>query len=226
LSTISTQLNWGAGYLVNDVYKRFIAPKASDKKFVAASRIVTLLLMGAGLAVTGLMDTISGVWAFIMECGAGLGLVLILRWYWWRINAWSEITATVAPFLAYAVSRWVFGWEFPNSYFFTISFTTVAWIVVTYATSPESMATLQKFYNQVRPDGNWRVISSGGEKNHNNLRLLAVCWLASIAMTYSVLFAIGKIIFREWTEALAFLAVIAVSGVILVRTLKRTSIWS
>jgi Na+/proline symporter len=226
LSTISTQLNWGAGYLVNDVYKRFIAPEASEKKFVSVSRIVTLLLMAAGLAITGLMDSISGVWTFIIECGAGLGLVLILRWYWWRINAWSEISATIAPFVAFAFSRFVMGWEFPDSYFFTVTFTTVVWLVVTFATQPESAATLQKFYKQVRPDGNWRIIPDRKENNLNNLRHLTVCWLASIAMTYSVLFATGKFIFGEWTEAFIFLGVVLISGVILVRTLKRTSIWS
>lgn len=226
LSTISTQLNWGAGYLVNDVYKRFIAPDASDKKFVAASRIVTLGLMAAGLAITGLMDSISGVWTFIIECGAGLGLVLILRWYWWRINAWSEISATIAPFVAFAFSRFVMDWEFPDSYFFTVTFTTVVWLVVTFATQPESKATLEKFYRQVRPDGNWSIITDRKENNQNNLRHLAVCWLSSIAMTYSVLFATGKFIFGEWTEAFIFLGVVILSGLVLVQTLKRTSIWS
>jgi Na+/proline symporter len=226
LSTISTQLNWGAGYLVNDVYKRFIAPDASDKKFVAASRIVTLGLMAAGLAITGLMDSISGVWTFIIECGAGLGLVLILRWYWWRINAWSEISATIAPFVAFAFSRFVMDWEFPDSYFFTVTFTTVVWLVVTFATQPESRATLEKFYRQVRPDGNWSIITDRKENNQNNLRHLAVCWLSSIAMTYSVLFATGKFIFGEWTEAFIFLGVAILSGLVLVQTLKRTSIWS
>jgi Na+/proline symporter len=226
LSTISTQLNWGAGYLVNDVYKRFIAPDASDKKFVAASRIVTLGLMAAGLAITGLMDSISGVWTFIIECGAGLGLVLILRWYWWRINAWSEISATIAPFVAFAFSRFVMDWEFPDSYFFTVAFTTVVWLVVTFATQPESRATLEKFYRQVRPDGNWSIITDRKENNQNNLRHLAVCWLSSIAMTYSVLFATGKFIFGEWTEAFIFLGVAILSGLVLVQTLKRTSIWS
>lgn len=226
LSTISTQLNWGAGYLVNDVYKRFIAPDASDKKFVAASRIVTLALMAAGLAITGLMDSISGVWTFIIECGAGLGLVLILRWYWWRINAWSEISATIAPFVAFAFSRFVMDWEFPDSYFFTVTFTTVVWLVVTFATQPESRATLEKFYRQVRPDGNWSIITDRKENNQNNLRHLAVCWLSSIAMTYSVLFATGKFIFGEWTEAFIFLGVAILSGLVLVQTLKRTSIWS
>ncbi len=226
LSTISTQLNWGAGYLVNDLYKRFIAPDASDKRFVFASRITTIILMIAGLSVTFFMETISGVWTFIIECGAGLGMVLILRWYWWRINAWSEITATIAPFIAFAFSRFVIGWEFPDSYFFTVGFTTVAWVTATYLTQPESLPTLKRFYQQVRPDGNWKIVGGIQKNNRNNLRNLAVCWVSSIVMTYGVLFSTGKFIFGEWTEALMFLGAVIIAGLVLKHTLKQTSIMS
>lgn len=225
LSTISTQLNWGAGYLVNDVYKRFINPEAGDKKFVGMSRIATVLLMILGLAVTTQMTSISGVWSFIMECGAGLGLVLILRWYWWRINAWSEIVATIAPFVAYTISRFVFGWEFPNSFFFTVAFTTVAWLVATYLTKPESTETLQIFYNQVRPDGNWNGFKSKDEKKKNNIPALIVCWISSVVLAYSILFLTGKVIFGEWFEAGMFLITVVISAIVLSFTLKRTSIW-
>ncbi len=105
MSTISTQLNWGASYLVNDFYLRFFEPGASQKKLIKVSRIVTFLLMIIAVFATSQMNSISGVWQFIIECGAGLGLVLILRWYWWRINAWSEITATIAPFIGYWFSN-------------------------------------------------------------------------------------------------------------------------
>src|SRR5690606_10064947 len=107
LSTISTQLNWGAGYVVNDFYRRFLKPEASDKHLVVSSRVATLGIMGLGLFTTQIFDSISGVWLFIMECGAGLGLVLILRWFWWRINAWSEIVATGVPFVGFAITRYV-----------------------------------------------------------------------------------------------------------------------
>lgn len=225
LSTISTQLNWGAGYLVNDIYKRFIAPNTTEKKFVMSSRIVTLVLMILGLAVTTLMTSISGVWQFIMECGAGLGLVLILRWYWWRINAWSEISATIAPFIAFAIARFGFGWEFPNSFFFTVSFTTITWIVVTYATKPESVETLTRFYNQVRPDGRWKRFAEKNTKKANNIPSLLVCWVSSVVLAYSVLFATGKIIFGEYREAGMYGLFVVVSAFVLTRALKRTSIW-
>lgn len=143
MSTLSTQLNWGASYLINDVYKRFIkrpeefaTTNASEKHYVAISRIITIVLMVVSLAVTTQMQTISGVWSFLIECGAGLGLVLILRWYWWRINAWSEIVATIAPFIGYAISRYVLKLEFPDSFFITVGFTTISWLLATYMTEP------------------------------------------------------------------------------------------
>lgn len=108
MSTISTQLNWGASYLVNDLYKRFIrreetfpSEEQAQKHYVMMSRVGTMLTMVISLGVTPMINSISGVWGFIMECGAGLGLVLILRWYWWRINAWSEISATIIPFVVF-----------------------------------------------------------------------------------------------------------------------------
>jgi Na+/proline symporter len=225
LSTISTQLNWGAGYLVNDLYKRFFRPNEPDKNYVMVSRIATIVLMALGLYATTFMTSISGVWSFIMECGAGLGMVLILRWYWWRINAWSEITATIAPFIAYSITRFVFDMQFPESFFFTVAFTSIAWILATFLTSPESSDTIQKFYNQVLPDGNWKVVKERKAGEGNNIGALFVCWIASVSLAYSVLFFIGKIIFNEWMEASGYGAIIIISGIILSRMLKRTSVW-
>lgn len=225
LSTISTQLNWGAGYLVNDFYKRFLSPNQSDQVYVKASRIVTLFLMLAGLFITLLMNSVSGVWAFIIECGAGLGLVLILRWYWWRINAWTEIAATVAPFFGYGVARFGFDLIFPNSFFVTVAFTTIAWIATMYLTRPETQTTLLRFYKQVKPDGNWSGIPLEQRKEKNNLAPLFVSWIASVAMAYSVLFSIGKFLFSEWQDAFLYLGVSVISLAVLIATLKRTSIW-
>lgn len=226
LSTISTQLNWGAGYLVNDVYKRFLKPDTSEKQFVKMSRLVTLLLMGLGLGVTALMNSISGVWAFIIECGAGLGLVLILRWYWWRINAWSEIAATLAPFIGYTLSRLILSLEFPESFFFTVGFTTLIWIVVTFLTPPESASTLSRFYQRVRPDGNWAPFREKGNQKPNNIAIMIVCWLSSVVLAYSVLFATGKIIFGEYTAAAYYGIAILISALVLILSLKKTSIWA
>lgn len=208
MSTISTQLNWGAGYLVNDFYKRFIPSenkeKDNDKQLILASRVATLLLMAIGLFATTQITTISGVWSFIIECGAGLGLVLILRWYWWRINAWSEITATVVPFIVYAAAKFVFDLQFPQSFFLTVGVTTASWLIVTFITSPERDETLIHFYRKVTPGGAWGPvrIQSGIEGTQQNIGTLLGCWLSAVVFTYSILFLTGKVIFGEWSSAL------------------------
>ena len=232
MSTISTQLNWGASYLVNDLYKRFTRPVSSfkseevaEKHYVMAARIVTIVIMAIAMAVSPFIHSISGVWEFIMECGAGLGLVLILRWYWWRINAWSEIAATIAPFFAYAVCKFgiegvlVKGAELSYwqnnkiTFFITVIFTTVTWLVTTFATKPESDATLSHFYNKVRPMGNWGKFTLPA--NVGKPGYLVLCWLSSIVMIYSTLFFIGKLIFKEYSEAGIYAAVVVVAFFIL-----------
>lgn len=232
MSTISTQLNWGASYLVNDLYKRFSRPVSSfdneekaEKHYVMAGRVVTLLVMVIALWVSTKITSISDVWAFIMECGAGLGLVLILRWYWWRINAWSEIAATVAPFIAYAVCKFgiegnlvtgddlVYWQSNKITFFITVAFTTVVWLVVTFITKPEDDKTLSHFYNKVRPMGSWGKFTQ--QANVGKPGYLVVCWISSIVMIYSTLFFIGKLIFKEYTEAGIYAAVIVVAFIVL-----------
>lgn len=215
MSTISTQLNWGASYLVNDLYKRFFRPENSfpnketaEKNYVMTSRVVTILTMLFALFVTSIIDSISGVWSFIIECGAGLGLVLILRWYWWRINAWSEITATIVPFIVYGAIKLsnAIGFTelvFPNSFFITVGITTVSWLIVTFLTRPESEATLKSFYTKVKPDGAWEPVRvlTGEPKQASRIINLLICWLSAVVMTYSILFLSGKLIFMEWADA-------------------------
>lgn len=227
MSTISTQLNWGASYLVNDLYKRFVKPQSSEKELVSASRLVTILLMAISLGVTTMLSTIEGAWGFIIECGAGLGLVLILRWYWWRINAWSEIVATIAPFFAYAFSTLVLKLEFPNSFFITVGFTTIAWIAATFLTKPENMETLKGFYTKVKPGGAWQPVaqSTGIPADNANMPGLFACWISAVALIYASLFAIGKLIFAEWAQAGICLAIAAVSLLILIRAVKKYDIF-
>ncbi len=227
MSTISTQLNWGASYIINDFYKRFVKPEASNKQLVGASRLTTLLLMVFSLAVTSQITSISGVWQFIMECGAGLGLVLILRWYWWRINAWSEIVATIAPFVAYTIAKYGLGWEFPNSFFLTVGFTTVAWLAATYLTAPEKREKLQHFYEKIQPEGVWRPIrqSLGLPQPKSNVGTLVLCWLLAVAMTYSILFMLGDFIFMNYSRFAIWLAVAVVSGFMLVRLSNKIKIF-
>ncbi len=235
MSTISTQLNWGTSYLINDLYKRFIKPDASNKKLVAASRLGTGLLMLFALFITSQIGTISGVWVFIIEAGAGLGLVLILRWYWWRINAWSEIAATTAPLIAYGLTKYVFAlynpaWglsvlEDPRSFLFILAFTTISWIVVTYLTRPTNHRKLEEFYALVRPLGNWRPFE-GSVKDRHTIPYLLVCWVSAVIMAYSILFFIGHLIFRNWTEGLIFGGVSLVAFIILKKTSSRVNIFA
>ncbi|MBC5992373.1 sodium:solute symporter family protein [Pontibacter cellulosilyticus] len=223
MSTISTQLNWGASYIINDFYGRFINKEANQKQLVSASRITTVLLMIVSLAVTTQITSISAVWAFIMEAGAGLGLVLILRWYWWRINAWSEIVATIAPFIAFGVSKFILGWEFPDSFFLTVAFTTVAWIAATYLTRPTPMTKLHAFYEKIQPDGAWAPVrkSLGLPKPRTKVFHLLIGWISAAVMVYSTLFLIGDLIFQNYARFAMWLAFAVVAGFVMVYTSKR-----
>ncbi len=223
MSTISTQLNWGTSYLINDFYKRFINPQAGAKQFVTASRVGTFALMLIALFATSFMTTISGVWSFIVECGAGLGVVLILRWYWWRINAWSEIVANIAPFVGYALAKYVFAhydpsWglgigENPKGFFFTVGFTTAAWLIATYISPATDKEKLRLFFDKIQPDGNWRPFRK--TSNGRRLLVLGVCWLSAIVMAYSFLFLTGSLIFKEWNDVLIYGILATVSFMIL-----------
>ena len=239
MSTISTQLNWGASYLVNDLYKRFIEKKnklteeKQNKKNILVSRLFTVAIMMIGGFVTTQIDSISAVWTFVMSCGAGLGLVLILRWYWWRINAWSEITATIAPFIAYYISSQFledkFGQGFIDNngtFFVTVGFTTIAWLIATVLTKPSEKEHLIKFYQLVKPEGLWNPIriAAREEKRTSQLLLLTACWISAISFVYSLLFATGKTIFKEWNEALIWGAICLVSIWLLQYFMKRTNI--
>ncbi|MDQ3073214.1 MAG: sodium:proline symporter, partial [Bacteroidota bacterium] len=214
MSTISSQLNWGSSYFINDLYKRFIKPESqfenensAQKHYVLASRLFILLAMGVALYVTTLVTSISGAWEFILQCGAGLGLVLILRWYWWRINVWSEWAATITPFIIYGGLKlldvylrsqnpdlWsdlagvegskefykLYPWlQFPYSFFITTSITTIVWLIVTFSTKPESKELLERFYLRVRPQGSWDPIrrAMGLEKRKSTLSWLFLAWL-------------------------------------------------
>lgn len=237
MSTISTQLNWGASYLVNDLYKRFISPKSTDKQQVMVSRLTSLLLMAVSLWITTYIKSIESVWQFVMEAGAGLGLVLILRWYWWRINAWSEIAATVTPFIVYGGIQFIkwdinknstsqivsetliedMGLTFPSSFFITVGITTIVWLLVTFLTKPESKETLQNFYNRAQPGGWWKgfVNTSSTQYQKINHGYLWLCWAMGVVFTYSMLFFTGKTILHQWSEAIQFGITALVSFIVL-----------
>ncbi|MEX0908482.1 MAG: sodium:solute symporter family protein, partial [Gemmatimonadaceae bacterium] len=219
MSTVATQLNWGASYLINDFYKRFMRPGRDEKHYVNAGRVATIFLFAASLLVTWQLETIEGAWKFLLALGAGTGLVLILRWYWWRINAWSEISAMTTSFivslLAFAYMRPRFAATDPNGdawvMLTTVAVSTVVWVAVTFATKPESDATLESFYKRVRPGGpGWAAVSNrlgfGREKIPGGA-LAWSNWLAGVIAVYASLFGIGKLVFLEFGSGLIMLLV-------------------
>jgi len=213
MSTISTQLNWGTSYIVNDVYRRFIKKEASEAHYVLVSRAATLMVMVASILVTLVIQTISGTWQFIIEAGAGLGLVLILRFYWWRINAWSEISATVTPFLVYSYIKVQTTVAFPETLLYIVGVTTAVWIVVTFLTKPVAEERLIQFYRRVRPGGvGWRKVAKAvpDVKGDSNFAWLFLDWVCGVFLVYAVLFGVGKIIFGERLLGVALLIVSAV----------------
>jgi Na+/proline symporter len=225
MSTIATQLNWGSSYVINDFYRRFVRPNAEESHLIRVSRITTIVIMLLSLVVTGMLETISGAWAFIIEAGAGLGLVLILRWFWWRINAWSEISAMVTPLIVYGGLRSFTTIEFPESLFSIVSITTVVWLIATFMTKPVDDGTLKKFYRQVHPGGKgWSRIAAmlPDVKSDSKYGVLFLNWMAGIVLVYMMLFGVGKIILGQSGEGFVFVAIgLMAAGVIYWNLSKR-----
>ncbi len=225
MSTIATHLNWGSSYIINDLYRRFIKKDGDERHYVLVSRIMTLALVVLSSMMIKFMGSITGAWEFIIECGAGLGLVLILRWYWWRLNAWSEIVAMVVPILAYGIPRLVLKEpfvRFPESLFFIAGVTTCAWLVVTFATKPVEEEKLAAFCRRVRPGGpGWKRFRQGSiDDGNESMPCLLVNWLLGMVLVYASLFSIGKLILGAYLQGAALLAVAAALFLIMLRRLK------
>jgi len=224
MSTIGTHLNLGASYMVNDIYKRFFAPHETERHYVAASRWATILVAVMSASATGYMLThgasIATAWKFLLALGAGAGLVFILRWYWWRINAWSEIAAMTAaatisltlesrlgmpvvrllhkldPALALAPLNQDDPHAFAWLMLTTTTLTTAVWLAVTLATRPESEATLQAFYDRVRPAAmGWRRFASASEQGDSTLAYNFFHWVLGFTLVYAMLFGVGELLF-------------------------------
>jgi Na+/proline symporter len=234
MSTVGTQLNWGASYLVNDFYRRFLQPGEPDRHYVRASQVATVLLTVISAVITHYMGSIAGAWKLLIVTGAGTGLVLILRWYWWRINAWSEVSSMAAAFVCSIALQTVFGLDSDKPIDFawiiliTVAFTTVVWIAVTFLTAPESDATLLGFYRRVHPSpAGWKRIAGLAPEvppAHDLVWNLAD-WLCGCALVYGALFGIGKIILKDYGQGFAFLAVALAAGAFITLDLSRRG-WS
>ncbi|HEX5733189.1 MAG TPA: sodium:solute symporter family protein [Blastocatellia bacterium] len=231
MSTISTQMNWGASYVINDFYRRFVRRDADEKHYVMASRVATLIIVLLSIVVTYFMNQITAGWELVLALGAGTGLVYILRWYWWRINAWSEIAAMAAA-LAVSLSLQQFKVfdsgtpiGFAQTILTTVAVTTIVWVVATYATAPEPMEKLAAFYRHVRPAGpGWRPVAraTGLPEVRGEIAPNILNWAMGMALVYSTLFGIGEIIFGAWGRAALFILIAAVSAAVLIWNLNRT----
>jgi solute:Na+ symporter, SSS family len=202
MSTISTQLNWGASFIVNDLLDKKDSESNDDnKQTIKVSRIVTFIIMFISLYITTLVGSIKEVWEFILECGAGLGLVLILRWFWWRINVWSEISATLTPFAIFGILKLMayygIGDDYvtsPNSIFITVTGTTIVWLIVTFLTAPTDETKLKNFHAKVQPMGAWGKL----QVNNKPLPYLTLTWIGSILTIIGILFSTGSLILQIW----------------------------
>jgi Na+/proline symporter len=230
MSTVGTQLNWGASYLINDFYRRFVKVSASDRHYLWASRIATIGLTIVSALVTRHLDSIQGAWQWLIVTGAGTGTVLILRWYWWRINAWSEVAAMAAAFVTSVTLKTVVGISiddpigFAHTMLITVGITTAVWLTVTFLTPPEPQEHLLKFYRRVRPAAAlWKPIARLAPEipPSRDLRYNVLDWIAGCALIYGILFGTGKVILKSYGAGAAFLLVGLAAGVYIYRDLSR-----
>jgi len=225
MSTISTQLNWGASYLVNDVYRRFWARRRSERHYAAAGRLATLVMMVISGVVTLNIGTVEGAWKFLLAIGAGTGLVYLLRWYWWRVNAWSEVSAMAAALVFSLVAQLGFGLsaDDPRGFAYlllvTTAATTIVWLMVTYLTPAEPLESLRAFHRRVRAGGpGWRAVApdaAGGIAIGAGL----IQWLLGCAVVYLALFGIGGLVLgRRGSGALAVVAAVLLTWYLVTAT--------
>ena len=224
MSTIATQLNWGASYLVNDFYRRFWKVDAPQSHYVAVSRWATVLLTLVSAIVTYYLDSIAGAWKLLLVTGAGTGGVLLLRWYWWRINAWSEVSSMIAAFVVSVTLQLGFGLDSDKPVDFawlmiiTVAVTTAVWLAVTFMTSPEPTEVLISFYRRTRPSlTGWRPIAAQAPEVKPSRDLLAslMDWAAGCALIYGILFGTGKLLLKETAAGVGLLAM-AAAGLIVI----------
>jgi len=231
VSTLSTHLNWGSSYLVHDFYRRFLRPGATERHYVAVGRLATALLMAAAALLTYVMETARQSFDLMLSVGAGTGLLYLLRWFWWRINAWSEVAAMVSSFLValgFFVARKA-GHPVPShvSLAITVAATTVVWVAVTFATPPTDRQKLLSFYRLVRPAGpGWRSIraEAGAGTSPDSLTECLLGWVLGCLFVYAALFGAGSLLYGRTSQAALWIVLFVASGIGLARLLPR--IWS
>ncbi|MAN59249.1 MAG: Na+:solute symporter [Flavobacteriaceae bacterium] len=230
MSTISTHLNWGSSYISLDFYQRFVKPEASEKELVNVGRLSTVVLMALAALLALALSSALSTFAILLQIGAGTGLIFILRWFWWRINAYSEITGMVVSFIVALTFEFIdFGLEDYEKLVYGVAITTVSWIAVTLTTRPTATKTLANFYNIVTPYGKgWRPFKKIAAENdiplkstNDRFTIDLACMLLGIVFVYTSLFATGYIIYGNWLGAIILLGIAAVSALIIFKLWKR-----
>jgi SSS family solute:Na+ symporter len=244
MSTVATQLNWGSSYLVEDFYRRFVKKGASETHYVNASRLATIFLVVAAAWVSMQLQSVSEGWKIVLELGAGTGGVYLLRWYWWRVNAWSEISAMAAALATTLVLHSHALWMnlagrpgpfqgldpvvFAKTTLCTTGVTTLVWLAVTLLTPAEPEKTLVDFYKRVRPDvRGWGPVAraSGVAETTRDLGTNLMSWLIGCVFVYTALFSIGQFCFGRMGPGLFLGLVCAASGVALYRLMPKPAEW-
>jgi SSS family solute:Na+ symporter len=215
LSTIDTQLNWGASYLINDFYRRFLKKDGSEKHYVRAAIVATIIIAAVGALVAYMMGSIVFGWYIITSVNAGIGVVYLLRWYWWRINAWSEISAITTSVLMSIYLTFFTSIQFPVTLLYIIPVSVTVWVIVTFITKPTREEKLIEFYKHVRPGGpGWRRIRAkipGTENDRVGLSNLKG-YVAAVIGIYTALIGVGKLILGPAWLGFVLLAVTLVMG--------------
>ncbi len=228
MSTIDTHLNWGASYIVNDFYKRFIKKDGSSSHYVLISRLAIVLIMGLAGLTASWMESIKGGWELMIAIGAGTGLIYILRWYWWRINAWSEIAAMGCSFVVAMILLWtslggegLLNWAY--RILITVGITTCVWLVVTFLTAPVDKAHLIRFYRKIQPAGLWKTVQKDVPDIKAETRLWPnfINWILGTILIYGALFGFGKFIFLEYEQGMIYILITVTSGFFLAKNLAR-----
>ena len=230
MSTMDTHLNWGASYLVHDFYRRFIRRDAGERHYVLVGRLVTVLLMLCAAATVYVLDTAKDAFDLMLSIGAGTGLIYLLRWFWWRVNAWSEIAAMISSFAVaaalFVANRWILDDSLPShlTLVMSVGITTAVWLTVTLLTPPADQATLVRFYTLVRPFGSgWRRIRdlAGLPPSPDSLPHALLGWGLGCMLVYSGLAGTGNLLYGRTLPALLCLAPFLASGAALAWLIPR-----